>query len=43
MTMLEIVVGQKCAHCGGPMAVREYLVDGEWREERVCLMCGRGS
>lgn len=36
-----LVVAQKCAHCGGSMAVREYPLDGAWREEAVCLMCGR--
>jgi hypothetical protein len=37
------VVAQKCEHCGGNMAVREYPENGAWREELICLMCGRPS
>ena len=36
-----MVIDKKCLHCDGNMAVWEYRDGAEWREELVCLMCGR--
>ena len=43
VTEMELTM-LRCERCEGVIVVREFWVEAEnvWREERVCLMCGRG-